>query len=169
MSYLDTYGAKDARREKIVKRIVVGVLALAVVSLVLYFQFRNYREEQQVKRFLDFLRSRDYKAAYALWGCTDATPCPQYGFDKFLEDWGPASPLKDPAQARIADFRGCDTGVIGFIEAPGQDTIQLWVERRSGEIAFAPWQIKAVPPQFRARVAALFWDIAQDCKPLIGP
>jgi hypothetical protein len=169
MSYLDTYGVKDARREKLVKRIAIAVVVLAALSAVLYFQFRNYAEERQVKAFLQHLQARDYKAAYALWGCTDSTPCPQYAFDKFMEDWGPAGPLKSPEQAQIAQTRGCETGLIGIIRAPGQQPIQLWVERQDKIIGFAPWQLKEIPPGLRPRVASWFWNIAQDCKPLIGP
>ena len=51
--------------------------------------FHNYREERQVKSFFGLLGAHDYKAAYALFGCTDAKPCRYYPFDKFMEDWGP--------------------------------------------------------------------------------
>ena len=170
MSYLDTYGVRDARREQIIKRIILGAIAAVVVAVLLYFQFRNYGEERQIKTFLARLQAGDYKGAYALWGCTDAKPCPHYAFDKFMEDWGPASPLKNPNQASIAAFRGCHTGVLGFMRVPGQEeNIQLWVDRRSQEIGFAPWRLKHVPAGLRSQMANWFWNIAQDCRPLIGP
>lgn len=169
MSYLDTYGVRDARREKIFKRAALAILLSLIAGTVLYFQFRNFREERPPKVFLDHLRSGDYKSAYSLWGCTDAKPCPQYAFDKFMEDWGPSSPMKNPAQARISDTMACDTGVITFIEAPRQPRIQLWVDRKNREIGFAPWHLKEVPPGFRPQLALFFWKIAQNCTPLIGP
>jgi hypothetical protein len=141
MSYLDTYGVRDARREKITRLIALAVVVAAVIGIVLYFQFRNFREEQQVKAFLAHLREGDYKAAYALWGCTDATPCPNYEFDKFMEDWGPKSPQANISAARIASTKSCELGIIQFLRFPDQHEVQLWVERADGTIGFAPWPI----------------------------
>lgn len=87
--FLDNYGVKDARREKRVKQILYTVLTLAVVGGGLWFFFRNWKEESRVKEFLTLLERQDYKTAYALWGCTEATPCRDYKFERFLEDWGP--------------------------------------------------------------------------------
>jgi len=93
-SYLEQYGAGEERRErraKIIKILVISLVALAVIGGGLYFNFHNYREERQVKQFLSKLEARDYKGAYALFGCTDEKPCRYYPFDKFMEDWGPKS------------------------------------------------------------------------------
>ena len=87
--YLEQYGAGEERRGKIIKVLVISLIALVVIGGGLYFNFHNFREERQVKEFLSHLESRDYKAAYALFGCTDAKPCRYYPFDKFMEDWGP--------------------------------------------------------------------------------
>ena len=89
--FLDNYGVVDERREKRVKRILYTVLTLAVVGGGLWFLFRNYKEESRVKEFLSLLERRDYKTAYGLWGCTDATPCRDYGYTRFVEDWGPTA------------------------------------------------------------------------------
>lgn len=141
MSYLDTYGIRDARREKIFKRVALGLLLVTITSVVLYFQFRNYAEEKQVKEFLTRLRAGDYKGGYALWGCTDAKPCPQYAFDKFMEDWGPKSPQSNIAQAQVANTKSCETGIIQFLRFPDEHEVQLWVERSDRSIGFAPWPI----------------------------
>jgi hypothetical protein len=68
---------------------ILTPLLVLVVGAVLYFVFRDFPEQRKAKRFVELLQQKDYKSAYALWGCTDANPCPQYAFDKFLEDWGP--------------------------------------------------------------------------------
>lgn len=141
MSYLDTYGIKDARREKITKRIAGVALLLAVLAVILYFQFRNHKEEQQVKSFLADLRAGDYKSAYAFWGCTEASPCPQYEFHKFMEDWGPKSPQANISEAKIINTKSCDSGIIQFLRFPDGHEVQLWVERRDRTIGFAPWPI----------------------------
>lgn len=142
MSYLDDYGVRDARREKVLKLIVFGTLALAIAALaVWWFVLRDRTEKQQIAAFLDLLRGRDYKGAYALWGCTDAKPCPSYPFDKFLEDWGPKSPQAAADAARIVETKSCENGIIQFIEYPDKHQVQLWVERADRTIGFAPWPI----------------------------
>ena len=141
MSYLDTYGVRDARREKIFKRIALSLLLALIAAVVLYFQFRNYSEKQQVKTFLARLQGGDYKSAYALWGCTDATPCRHYAFDKFMEDWGPASPQAKIAGVHIVNTKSCETGIIQFLRFPDSHEVQLWVDRSDHTIGFAPWPI----------------------------
>jgi len=139
--YLEGYGAGEERREKTIRWIILSVVLLAVIAIAGYYQFRNYREEKQIGAFLELLKRQDYKAAYALWGCTDAHPCPQYALDKFLEDWGPKSPHANIAAAKLAKTKSCDTGIIQFIEFPGNDEVQLWVERRDKVLGFAPWPV----------------------------
>lgn len=141
MSYLEGYGVRDARREKILKWTAAIVFIVVIAGGLLYWKFRNYAEEQQVQAFLTHLRNKDYKSAYALWGCTDAAPCPQYAIDKFMEDWGPQSPQSSIAQATISTTKSCDTGIIQFLQFPDKHEVQLWVERRDRTIGFAPWPI----------------------------
>jgi hypothetical protein len=139
--YLEGYGAGDERREKTIRWIVISAILLVIVAVALYFQFRNFREERQISTFFDLLKRQDYKGAYAMWGCTDTHPCPQYAFGKFLEDWGPKSPHANISSAKLAKTKSCDTGIIQFVEFPGQDEVQLWVERRDKVLGFAPWPV----------------------------
>jgi hypothetical protein len=141
VSYLDTYGVKDARREKIFKRLALAGVTILILGLIAYFQFRNYAEEKQVKTFLELLQRADYKTAYSLWGCTDSTPCPHYAFDKFMEDWGPSSPQAKIAEAKLATTKSCDSGIIQFLRFPDNHEVLLWVERADKSIGFAPWPI----------------------------
>lgn len=141
MSYLDTYGVRDARREKVIKRLLAAGVAILILGTILYFQFRNYAEEQQVKTLLEHLQRGDYKSAYALWGCTDATPCPHYAFDKFMEDWGPSSPQAKISEAKITTTKSCEGGIIQFLQFPDNHEVHLWVERSDKTIGFAPWPI----------------------------
>lgn len=168
-SYLEGYGETQARRSRKLRWLILTPLVAIILGIALYFQFRDFSEQRRAKHFLSLLESKDYKAAYALWGCTDQTPCPQYAFDEFMEDWGPNGPLKKPAEARIVDHKGCKGGVINIVRTPGQDDIQLWVDRRTGEIGFAPWRLKQVPPGFRTQFAAWMWSVTRNCDPLIGP
>src|SRR5438105_8491331 len=99
--YLEQYGAGDDRRAKIVKIMAIAVLTLALAGGALCFIFHNYREESRVKQFYSLLKARDYKGAYALFGCTDTKPCRGYGFDMFQQDFGPNSGHDDLSNVRI--------------------------------------------------------------------
>ncbi len=139
--YLDNYGVVDAKREKIRKKIVYTVLGLLVASTALYFTFRNYREEKQLSIFYDLLRQQKYQAAYEMWGCTDKTPCRDYSFTRFQEDWGPKSKHADLATMKVVKTKSCDSGIIQIVTFGGKDDVNLWVERKDRLIGFAPWPV----------------------------
>src|SRR5947199_5352254 len=138
--FLDQYGAGDERRAKIIKSVVISLVSLAVVGGVLAFVFHNFREERRVKQFYTLLAGKDYKAAYALFGCTDTTPCRGYEFNRFLEDWGPASGHSDLSNVRISRSRSCGSGVLLTVEYGRNQQENLWVERRDMSIGFPPVQ-----------------------------
>lgn len=137
--YLDNYGAGEERRIKIVKTVVLSLVSAAVLGTVLFFVFRNFREERQVKQFLAFLNARDFKSAYALFGCTDAKPCRAYAFEKFMEDWGPSSG-HNLSNARVTGSRSCGSGVILTVDYGKNQQEKLWVERKDMTVGFPPFQ-----------------------------
>ncbi len=137
--YLDHYGAGEERREKIIKTAVLTLLLVVIVGGTAYFFLKNYRQEAQVKAFFAILQKHDYKAAYALWGCTDEKPCRDYSFEAFLQDWGPQSEHKDTSSARIARSRSCGSGVIITVDYDTGKQDKLWVEREDLTIGFSPW------------------------------
>src|SRR5258707_10827133 len=95
--YLDAYGVADQRRERLIKRIVIWGGVAVVVAVILYFSFRNFRQEQVIKQFFSLLEQKRYQEAYAMWGCTPDHPCKYYAPEKFTEDWGPSSPYANPS------------------------------------------------------------------------
>lgn len=139
-NYLDNYGVADARREKRTKRILFSVLALAVTAGTLWFFLRDFKEEAKIRAFLGDLQKQDYKAAYALWGCTEATPCRDYSYDSFLRDWGPASIAKDAAAIQRSKVKSCDGGIIQILQIQGQE-VNLYVDRTTLLIGFSPWPV----------------------------
>src|SRR5690242_8045699 len=104
-SYLESYAAIEERKagnRKRLKRGAIATVCVLIVALFLYAIFKNRHQEQQAKTFLQRLESHQCQDAYRMWGCTDQTPCRDYAFAKFMEDWGPNSPHANPKNARIA-------------------------------------------------------------------
>lgn len=141
--YLDHYGEGDARREKIVKYTVLTLAVVLAVGGFLYFWFKNYRQEKQVERFFELLAAKDYAAAYALWGCTEQTPCRDYPMRAFMEDWGTGD--RDPKSFRVVKSRSCGSGVILTVETGKPEPEKLWVERGSLILSYSPWPDCRVP------------------------
>ena len=136
--YLDHYGAGEERREKMIKRVVITVVVVVVAAGLLYFVFKNYRQERQVKSFFALLAAQDYKAAYVLWGCTDAKPCRDYLFSEFMKDWGPQSEHADARSFHITKTRSCGSGVIVTVDSSKKQEDKLWVQRNDLTIGFSP-------------------------------
>lgn len=153
MSYLEGYGVREARTEKYLKYGVLLALVVIIAAVASYFLLRDRSQKASVRDFVDRLQVHDYKAAYALWGCTDAKPCPEYPMNKFLEDWGPASPQANIAGADSRTLRHCDAGILQAIRFPDGHETQLWVQRRNDLIGFAPWQVDTQAEAADKRIA----------------
>ena len=134
-SYLQGYGVEDARRGRIVKRIVLSGAAVLVLAFVAYLFFKDFTEERTVKRFLAEVNSHDYKSAYNDW-CTAASPCPNYDYSRFVEDWGPNKKIGSPWS--IASVDSCKSFVTVNVQAPGSELKWLAVQRASGSLGYAP-------------------------------
>jgi hypothetical protein len=134
--YLDHYGAGEERREKLVKKGLIALAIIIVVGAPLLYIFHNVRQEHQLKQFFSLLASHDYKAAYALWGCTDAKPCAGYSMTAFMQDWGPQK--GDPSNYRITRSKSCGSGVILNVNFGNEQNI-LWIQRNDLMIGFSPF------------------------------
>jgi len=142
MGYLDEYGAAEAKRARtvrVIKTSAIVLVAVLAVGSVLYAVFKNYSEEQRVKSFLSLLQNHRYPEAYQLWGCSETQPCPNYKYEKFLEDWGPKSAHADESSAQIAVSQSCGTGVLLRVDYKSAEPMPLWVERDTKVVSYAPW------------------------------
>lgn len=139
-SYLDNYGVKDAKRERLIKRILLSLLTVMVVSVTLWFFFRDYREEGRIRDFLAALQRKDFPAAYEMFGCSQANPCRDYGYERFLEDWGPNSAAADPSAIQREKVKSCDHGIIQVLKVKGEEII-LYVDRENLTVNFSPWPV----------------------------
>ena len=134
--YLQNYGAGEEHRNRIVKFIVLGVVAALVLTLAAYLLLHNRSEKKTVEHFLAQVNAHDYKDAYVTWGCTDAHPCRNYDFGRFMEDWGPKSKATSPW--RIANVEGCKSFVTVNVKADGAELQSLGVDRGARTVNYAP-------------------------------
>ncbi len=140
---LGEYDAGGAHREKWIKYAILGGVAAILIGFSLYFGLRNFSKRQKLDAFIEHLQKKDYRPAYALWGCSDETPCRDYSFEKFMNDWGPESPAADAQSAQVINKATCGTvfsptGILRVYRfAPDYD-VSLWVDSGDGNIGFAP-------------------------------
>lgn len=139
--FLEHYGEGDAERARLWKRLIAAALIVLVVSVSLFLFLRNRRQKERVREFVSLLQRKEYPAAYALWGCTESTPCPTYPMEKFLADWGPEGPYKDLSAFEITRAKACGSGVMVYTRFGNQGEEILWVEGDQMTIGFAPWPV----------------------------
>jgi hypothetical protein len=135
-SYLQSYGAGEERRNRTIKWLIISVIAVLLLAWFSYLFLHDYFETKTVKSFLAEVNSKDYQAAYRDWGCTEATPCPNYDFKRFLEDWGPNKKISSPW--KVDSVEGCQTFVTVNVTAKGSEVQSLGVERGSKTVMYAP-------------------------------
>jgi len=130
---------RQYRRSALLKRVILGTLLVAVIGATAYYSLRTRSQEHTVKQFLDDLQHQRYQQAYALWGCTQDTPCKYYPPDKFTEDWGPGSRYANAGAFQIDHVDYCGDGVVFDLTYPNSDELGLWVQRTNNVLSFAPW------------------------------
>jgi hypothetical protein len=135
-AYLQNYGAGEERRNRIIKFMILGALVALIVLVIAYFFFHDRSEKKTVERFLAQINAHNYKDAYITWGCTEANPCRNYDFGRFLEDWGPKTKATSPW--RIASMEGCRSFVTVNVTADGAELQSLGVERGAKTVSYAP-------------------------------
>lgn len=157
--YLANFGVSDAKREKRFLRVTLAVIGTALLGAFLWYYFRTFFEERAVSQFLDHLAARDYKAAHAQFGCTDATPCRDYDFTRFMEDWGDKSAFADVSKVKITLAEPCGNTVWVSVRHPSQKELGLAVDPETRIITYAPearcpgvWRVRDFPEKFLAFV-----------------
>jgi hypothetical protein len=111
----------------------VLVLVLAVCGGLAY-EFINYREEAQVRRFLETVRQERYEEAYGLWANHE-----RYGFEHFLEDWGPDGYYKQaPGLLEVVDSNQHGSSVIVYVEVGDRVPLAILVDKATRVLSFSP-------------------------------
>jgi hypothetical protein len=140
--YLEGYGEADARRSRRWKLFLGVPLLLALAGTILWFAWlRNFQERRQTDRFFAALRAGNYDAAYRLFGCSPETPCRDYAYAKFIEDWGPKSPRAGLPGMTEIDHQSCDAGYILNLRFGQDDRVDLFVDRDKHLLGYAPFPI----------------------------
>ncbi len=139
VGYLDNYGVAEVRRAKQIKQLAIILVCALVAGLAGYLFFHNRPEKRIVRDFLQDLRSGKYQEAYRSWGCTPSTPCRDYTFDKFMEDWGPKGQYADSKAGHVTVVDSCGEGVVTTLEFPNVQPFGLYVDRKTKVLSFAPW------------------------------
>ena len=155
--YMSGYGVEDERRSEIRRKIALTLVAVLGALFIWWMFFRNFSEERRLNEFVEALKARNYQKGYAMFGCTSRTPCTDYAYPKFLEDWGPEGRFKNAGQGVI--LRSGHTGgaarrfLLRFKppdDCPGSiirvlrfdDTeLNLMVNREDGAVGFSPWPV----------------------------
>jgi hypothetical protein len=136
--FLDEYGAGDERRARTIKLIVVSVVLAAIFAGLFYFFFRNYRQEQQAKRFFQLLEAHNYQAAYDMWVSSDSERT-GYPMASFLQDWGPKA--MDVRNFTILDAESCGNSVIVDADVGPAGDRKVWINRQTLELGFGPYDV----------------------------
>ena len=139
--YLDHYGAGEERRNRIIIRAIVALLAIAFVWTLGWYLFLNHHQESVIENFEAALKRGDTATAYKLWGCATPQTCPDYTYEKFLKDWGSGPDGPDLKTLHLTDSEQCNNAVLLTIQVNPNRSELLWVDRGNDLISFAPFPI----------------------------
>jgi hypothetical protein len=132
MTLLDAQAPKPpSLLRKYSPALMVGVL---LTGTLLYVQFRNYREEQAVVRFLTTLHEGNYQEAYKLW-----QPAASYTYADFLRDWGEQGDYGKIRGFEILESRskGSNTVIVTVRINNVNPPLELLVDRKTKGLAYS--------------------------------
>jgi hypothetical protein len=112
-------------------------IAIAVVLLLIggvAWKFANFREEGQVRRFMDAVRASQYDVAYQMWDVEG-----RYRMEDFLQDWGrDGFYAKGMHDAGVVDSNGKGGSVIVYVAIDNRRPVALIVDKETLKISFSP-------------------------------
>lgn len=135
-TYLQQYGVEEVRRNRKVRTILIVAGTVVVLAVIGYFILHDYFEKRAAKDFLSEVNAGQYQKAYETWGCTAQHPCPNYDYQRFLEDWGPAK--KKSGSWDISNTDSCRSFLTVNVQAPGTELQSLAVQRSDKSLGYAP-------------------------------
>ena len=130
---LDHIKPIDPIAERRKRRLLIGAAFAILLSGYLYYEFKNYPEERQVRRFFQALEQKDYQEAYRIW-----QPSRYYTFKDFSQDWGPGSPEGAIQEFHVTGSNARGSGVVVRVQINGREIVSLWVEKKDKSLSFPP-------------------------------
>ena len=151
MSLLDAQppDPRSEARARLLKRLVLALGVVLVVSAALAFWFRHWPEERVADKFLTAIEQKDYKRAFALWLADPdweqhTERYKEYPFGQFQLDWGPTGDYGEIKSHEIVgsvEPRSKVTAVSGVVVAARinrrAEPACLWVEKKTKTISFS--------------------------------
>ena len=135
-SYLQQYGAGEEERSRILKVTILSIIGVVVLALILYLIFKDFPEKRKAQQFLGEVNAHKYQAAYELWGCSAQHPCPNYDYNRFMEDW--TAHGNSAGDWKIESTDSCRSFLTANVRAPGSELQSLAVQRSDKSLSFAP-------------------------------
>ena len=124
----------DPRAERRRRLLIAALAFLILAGAYLYYEFKNFREEAQAKRFFTALQQHNYEEAYKdIW-----QPTSSYAFKDFLEDWGENGIAGPVQEFHVTGSNERGTGVIVRVRINGNQDFSLWVEKKDKSLSFPP-------------------------------
>jgi hypothetical protein len=146
MTLLDAKVFDEARARR-KRRVVIGLLLLAVLVAMLLWRFRYWPEERAASKFFAALQKQDYEGAYGMYFADpDWKQHPQkhstYPYSEFNRDWGPGGEWGLVKEFRIYGSSTCpggDSGVVVDVIVNGRaEHAQVWVQKSDKTISVPP-------------------------------
>jgi len=135
MELFDQYTDPAAiRREQWTKRIIIGFVFALLMGAFLYWEFKNYSQEREVKRFFAAVQAGDLRRGYEIW-----KPTANYSFQDFQRDWGTGGEYGGVKEFKIVTSRSRGTDVVVTTRVNGNKEVNLWVRRSDNSLAFPPF------------------------------
>lgn len=135
----------DPARAKRKRWIIAGVAFAILLSVYLYFQFRNWPEERVVNRFFQSLEAKDYEKAYGIWMADPnwkqhPNEHSRYRYGEFYLDWGPGGEYGLIKSYKVDGTKRMGTGVVVVTTVNERtEKARLWVERSDKTMSFSPF------------------------------
>jgi hypothetical protein len=132
MTLLDAQAPKPPSKFR--KLLPFLIAALLMLAGFLYIEFRDYREERAVARFLTTLQQGNYREAYQLW-----QPSPSYSFADFLSGWGEQGDYGKIRQFEIlgSKAKGSNTVIVTVRINNLNPPLDLLVDRKTKGLAYS--------------------------------
>jgi len=107
---------------------------VAVLAAFLFYEFRNYREERAVARFLTTVQQGNYQEAYRLW-----QPSPSYTYEDFLRGWGERGDYGKIQEFEIlgSTSKGENTVIVTVRINNVDPPLDLLVDRKTKGLAYS--------------------------------